>query len=58
MRATRWRWLIRRKRLERYLRNQAELLRNQGVDEGAFVLHQLAENMRMGMSLSLEARGG
>ena len=53
---TRWRWLIRRSRLEQYLRNQAEALDEQGAEQGAFVLRQLAENLRMGMSLGVEDR--
>lgn len=54
LRARRWRWLIRKSRLERYLREQSELLAEQGAEEGGFVLWQVAENLRVGVSLSVK----
>ena len=53
MRVTRWRPLIRRSKLEAFLRTQAENCERDGLTQAAHALRQMAENLRMGMSLSV-----
>ena len=57
IRTTRWRRLIRRKRIAEFLLEQSDDLYDSGHPEAAFALWQLRQNLRSGFSVGLKDTG-